>query len=98
LDDANGRIQLPKLGWMRYRKSREVRGTPKNVTRSVVGGKVFVSLQTERAVELPVHPSTSVVGLDWGVRRFFTLSNGASKEQLAPLKKFLPRLARRSGV
>jgi putative transposase len=34
LDQANSRIFLPKLGWLRYRNSREVVGTPKNVTMS----------------------------------------------------------------
>src|SRR5690606_5280182 len=32
LDQANSRIFLPKLGWVRYRNSREVLGTVKNVT------------------------------------------------------------------
>ena len=32
--------------------------------------------------------------MDWGVVRFFTLSDGQHKEQCAPLKKFLPQLAK----
>jgi putative transposase len=32
--------------------------------------------------------------MDWGVARFFTLSDGQYKEQCAPLKAFLPKLAR----
>ena len=64
LDNANGRISLPKIGWMRYRKSRDMEGQPKNVTVSIVVGKVFVSIQTEREVAPVMHPSTSVVGVD----------------------------------
>jgi putative transposase len=32
LDQANSRISLPKLGWIRYRNSRAVTGEGKNVT------------------------------------------------------------------
>ncbi|MHB1635247.1 RNA-guided endonuclease InsQ/TnpB family protein, partial [Acidiferrobacter thiooxydans] len=39
LDQANDRVFLPKLGWLRYRNSREVLGTVKNVTASLSGGK-----------------------------------------------------------
>ena len=39
LDAANGRIKLPKLGWMRYRNSRMVLGDLRNVTVSSKGRK-----------------------------------------------------------
>jgi len=32
LDQGNSRVFLPKLGWLRYRNSRDVLGTVKNVT------------------------------------------------------------------
>ena len=57
LDASNSRIFLPKLGWVRYRNSREVKGTVRNVTVSQSGGKWFISIQTAREVEQPVHPS-----------------------------------------
>ena len=34
LDQPNSRIRLPKIGWVRYRNSREVLGAIKNVTVS----------------------------------------------------------------
>ena len=79
---------------MRYRKSRDVLGEPKNITISESCGKWFVTIQTEREVAIPPHRSTSVVGLDWGVVNFATLSNGEVVEQCQPLKKFLPKLAK----
>ena len=94
VDNGNGRIKLPKIGWLRYRKSQEVLGAPKNVTISESCGKWFVAVQTEREVETPLHRSTSVVGLDWGVVRLYTLSNGEYREECQPLKKFLPKLAK----
>ena len=66
LNQANSRLFLPKLGWLRYRNSRAVLGTVKNITVSQACGKWFVSIQTEREVEPPVHPSTSIVGIDVG--------------------------------
>jgi putative transposase len=65
VDNQNGRMKLPKLGWMRYQKSRDIEGEPKNVTVSLVAGKVYVSMQTEREVERVMHPRTSAVGVDW---------------------------------
>jgi putative transposase len=85
LDQANNRIFLPKLGWVRYRNSREALGTVKNVTVSSKQGKWFVSIQTEREVETPVHPSTAIVGIDMGIARFATLSDGS---YFAPLNSF----------
>ncbi len=85
LDQANNRVFLPKLGWMRYRHSRDVLGTVKNVMVSGKQGKWFVSIQTERAVQAPVHPSTAIVGIDMGITRFATLSDGSF---FAPLNSF----------
>jgi len=84
LDQANGRLFLPKLGWLRYRKSRDVLGAVKNVTVSQSCGKWFVSIQTEREVEQPI-PNGSAVGIDMGVVRFATLSDGTF---YAPLNSF----------
>lgn len=67
LDQENSRIFLPKLGWMRYRNSRQVTGVVKNVTVSQSCGKWYISIQTESEVSTPVHPSVSMVGLDAGV-------------------------------
>ncbi|TXF11573.1 RNA-guided endonuclease InsQ/TnpB family protein [Pelomicrobium methylotrophicum] len=84
LDQVNSRIFLPKLGWLRYRKSREVLGTVKNVTVRHSCGKWFVSIQTEREFEQPI-PSGGAVGIDLGVARFATLSDGTF---YAPLNSF----------
>lgn len=94
VDNQNGRIKVPKVGWMRYRKSQDVLGEAKNITISESCGKWFVSIQTEREVETPQHPSTSAVGVDWGVVNFVTLSDGEVVDQCQPLKKFLPKLAK----
>jgi putative transposase len=87
LDQGNSRIFLPKLGWLRYRNSREVLGTVKNVTVSLSGGKWFVSIQTEREVAQPVPQSTTAVGIDMGIARFATLSDGTFFEPLNSFRR-----------
>ncbi|MDV7210211.1 RNA-guided endonuclease InsQ/TnpB family protein [Azotobacter beijerinckii] len=83
-DQANGRIFLPKLGWLRYRNSREALGELRNVTVSLSGGRWFVSIQTRREVEVPV-PQGGAVGIDMGIVRFATLSDGTV---YAPINSF----------
>jgi putative transposase len=87
LDQANNRIFLPKLGYIRYRNSREVLGTIKNVTVSNRNGKWFVSIQTEREVEHPVAQGDAV-GIDMGVVRFATLSDGTVVPPLNIFKRY----------
>lgn len=94
LEQGNSRIFLPKLGWIRYRNSRGVLGTIKNVTLSCFAGKWYASIQTEREVEQPVHPSGSIVGIDVGIARFATLSDGTVFEPINSFKKQQARLAR----
>ena len=94
IDARNGRVFLPKLGWLRYRNSRDMLGTAKNITVSSNGGKWFVSIQTERKVPEPVHPSTSIIGIDVGIARFVTLSDGRFIEPLNTFRKHEQRLAR----
>ncbi|MGH8181619.1 MAG: RNA-guided endonuclease InsQ/TnpB family protein [Steroidobacteraceae bacterium] len=93
LDQANDRIYLPKLGWMRYRNSRAVRGEVCNVTVSFSAGRWLVSIQTRREVTRPVHPATRAIGIDMGVVRFATLSDGTVYEPLGSLKRHQRRLA-----
>jgi len=91
LDQGNSRIFLPKLGWLRYRNSRKVLGEVKNVTVSASGGKWFVSIQTEREVEQPI-PNGGAVGIDMGIARFATLSDGTFYAPLNSFKRHEDRL------
>ena len=93
LDNSNGRIKLPKLGWIRFRKSRDVLGEVRNVTVSLIHGKWFVSIQTERTVEQAVAQGAAV-GIDVGVARFATLSDGRPIEAINSFRKHEARLRR----
>ncbi len=93
LDEKNSRIKLPKIGWVRYRKHREVIGNLKNVTVSQKCGKWFVSIQTEFEQETPT-PNGGEVGIDMGIARFATLSNGEYFEPINALAKARNQLAK----
>jgi len=85
LDEANSRIFLPKLGWLRYRNSRKIQGELRNATVSLRAGKWFVSIQTERDADKPLPEAISAIGIDMGIARFATFSDG---NYLAPLNSF----------
>ena len=94
LDQANSRIFLPKLGWIRYRKSREIIGELRNVTVTHNGKKWFVSIQTEREVNSLTRTATTAIGIDVGIARFATLSDGSYIAPLNSFKKHQERLRR----
>ena len=102
LDQANSRIYLPELGWLRVSFSPEVLGAVKNVTGSQPCGKWHVSIQTVREVEQPIHRE-GAVGIDVGITRFATLSDGAFyaplnsfKRHETALRKSQPALSRKA--
>jgi putative transposase len=94
LEQVSSRLFLPKLGWVRYRNSRQVLGTVKNVTVNLCCGKWFVSIQTEREVEQPL-PRGGAVGIDLGVARFATLSDGTFYAPLNSFKRHATELRKR---
>jgi putative transposase len=75
LDQVNGRILLPRLGWLRYRNSRNVLRRIRNVTVGSSGKKWFISVLAVREVERPIAKGPAV-GIDMGIVRFATLSEG----------------------
>ena len=90
----DSRIFLPKIGWVRFRKSRDIVGTLRNATVSKCGEHWFVSIQTQQEVPEPTHHSNAMVGIDVGVARFATLSNGDVVEPLFSFKRLEKKLAK----
>lgn len=93
IQQVTGRIFLPKLGWLRYRNSRTVLGELRNVTVSCAGAKWFVSIQTQREVEVPL-PAGSATGIDVGIAHFATLSDGSHVAALNSFERHEQRLAK----
>lgn len=93
IEQENDRLYLPKIGWVRYRNSREIIGEVKNVTVSMKCGRFFVSIQTEFEHEIPTHQGGEI-GIDMGIARFATLSNGEFFEPLNAFKTYKGKLAK----
>ena len=73
---VGNKIKLPKLGLVKFAKSREVEGHILNATiRRNPSGKYFVSILVETEIkELP--KTNSSIGVDLGLKDFAILSNG----------------------
>lgn len=73
-------IQLPKLGTIRFAKSREVVGVIKRVViRQNAAGKFFISVLVEAEVT-PLPQTNKAVGIDMGLEHFLTTSDGVHIE------------------
>ena len=66
------RVKLPKLGWMRFYKSQDIKGEPKNITVSYHAGHWYLSIQVEQALSVLQPANDSAVGIDVGVAKFAT--------------------------
>ena len=93
LEQRNNRIYLPKIGFVRYRNSRNIIGEIKNVTISQKCRKWFVSVQTEFEQEVST-PKGGEIGIDMGIARFATLSNGQYFEPINAFKTLKGKLAK----
>lgn len=91
---VGNRIKLPKLGLVRFAKSREVEGRILNVTvRCNPSGKYFVSILVEAEVhELP--KTGSAVGIDVGLKDFAILSDGTKYKNPKWFSKLEQKLAK----
>jgi len=92
---ANNRVFLPKLGWYKFYKSREVRGTIKSVTVKQQSDGWYVIFLTEQEIDINLQ-KPKAIGLDLGIETFCTLSDGTKFESLNPLKKYLKKLRKES--
>ena len=91
---VGNKIKLPKLGWVRFAKSREVEGRILSATvRRNPSGKYFVSVLVEtEAQELP--KTDSSVGIDVGLKDFATLSDGTKYKNPKWFRKLEQKLAK----
>ena len=92
------KIKLPKLGLVRFAKSKEVEGRILNATvRCNPSGKYFVSLLVETDVQ-PLPKTNKEVGIDVGLKDFAILSNGEVFENPKFLRKMEQKLIREQRI
>lgn len=95
---VGNRIRLPKLGLVKFAKSREVEGRILNATvRRNSSGKYFVSILVETKVR-PLEKTGSSVGIDVGLKDFAILSDGTKYENLKWLRKLEKKLAKEQRI
>src|SRR5699024_2318609 len=95
---AGNKLKLPKLGLVKFAKSREVEGRILNATiRRNPSGKYFVSILAETQVEkLP--KTNSSVGVDVGLKDFAILSNGEVFSNPKWFRKLEEKLAKEQRI
>lgn len=93
-----GRVYVPKVGWVRFRQSREAIGTIKGATfKQSPTGKWFVTLTAEFEkpdLPLPAADPTRVVGVDVGLESLVALDDGRKVAAPKHLRRAEKQLAR----
>lgn len=107
----DGKVKLPKIGWVKVKVHRQPKGLLKSATISKTAtGKYFISILCEEEI-IPLPKVDSNLGIDLGLENFAILSNGDRIENprfLASLSKKLvkeqkilsrrARLAKKRGI
>ncbi len=88
------RIFLPRIGWVKFRRSCIIGGEIRNVTVSRSGGHWTAAIQTGKEIPDPVPPSATAVGGDRGVANLLTLSDGTMFLPVTAYRDLQKRLAR----
>lgn len=93
----DGQVYVPKLGWVKVRQSQEIDGETKSATfKRTATGKWYVTLVSEFEI-LECQPKISteqVVGGDFGLSTFLTLSDGTVVENPKFLRQYAKKLRR----
>ena len=72
----NGKVRLPKIGWVKVKAHRQPKGLIKSATISKnATGKYFISILCEEEI-LPLPKTNSNLGIDLGLENFAILSTG----------------------
>ena len=91
-----GKVRLPKIGWVKVTAHRQPKGLIKSATISkTTTGKYFISILCEEEIS-PLPKTNSNIGIDLGLENFATFSTGEKIEE----QKVLSRrglLARKNG-
>ena len=99
LDLVNRKIKLPKLKWIDirgYRNIKEINGKIVNATISREStGKYYVSVLYKMIdMENREFISRSIIGIDLGVKKLLTLSNGMTFDNNRYIEKYEKRIKR----
>ena len=89
--DGN-RVYIPKIGWIRFFKSYDIKGTIKNLHLLKESDGWYISIQVEYEELILPRKDSSSVGADWGVKNFVTMSDGTVFKPNDSLEKYERKL------
>jgi len=106
IEIKGNRIKLPKLGWIKFRKSKEVKGKIQNVTiRKSKVGKYYISVCVEISKKVSkkefednnrrnIKETNKAIGIDLGLIEFLTTSDEEKIPNPKVLVKYEKKIAR----
>ena len=99
LDLTNRQIKLPKLNWVKirgYRNTNNINGKIKNATISrESNGKYYVSILFEINAKIEKVNPQNIVGIDLGIKKLLTLSDGITYDNNKYILKYEKRIKRK---
>ncbi len=87
------RIYLPKIGWLKFFKSRKIDGDVGEVTVLKEADGWYISILVKKKVNIPEIPK-DFIGIDVGIKKLAYCSNGWIFENHKSLKKYENKLKR----
>ncbi|MGM0502918.1 MAG: RNA-guided endonuclease TnpB family protein, partial [Bacillota bacterium] len=88
-------IKLPKLSWVKFSKSREVKGKINNITVSKSrSGRYYISVNVKEVIKTTLSDRDSQIGIDLGIKDFVITSNSEKVENPRHLSKYEDKLAK----
>ena len=94
--DSPNRFKLPKIGSVKYFNSRPIVGKLKRATITKEGNSWFISVMCE--VENPIQyipkAKNQSIGIDWGVKHFYTTSDGHHEPNPRFFRKYEAKIAK----
>ena len=94
----NNKIKLPKVGWVKVKVHRQVKGLIKSATISKTATrKYFISILCEEEI-VPLLRTDSNIGIDLGLKHFAILSTGEKIENPRFLVSLSKKLAKEQKI
>lgn len=99
LDLKSKKLKLPQLDWIKvrgYKNIKTINGRIRNATISKEPtGKYYVSILYEMYEKIPNSTPQSIVGIDLGVKKLLTLSDGITYDNNKYIDKYQKRIKRK---
>ena len=99
LDLKSKKLKLPQLDWIKvrgYKNIKTINGKIRNATISKEPtGKYYVSILYEMYEKIPNSTPQSIVGIDLGIKKLLTLSDGITYDNNKYIDKYQKRIKRK---